>query len=57
MGEEKIRKQETKENEMIEIYNYMYKFESVCNSQNSKAFELAAAYLQVKKGTFLLKHL
>ena len=26
-------------------------FESVCNSQSSKAFELAAAYLQVKKGT------
>ena len=26
-------------------------FESVCNSQRSKAFELAAVYLQVKKGT------
>ena len=26
-------------------------FELVCNSQSSKAFELAAAYLQVKKGT------
>ena len=26
-------------------------FESVCNSQSSKAFKLAAAYLQVKKGT------
>ena len=25
-------------------------FESVCNSQSSKAFELATAYLQVKKG-------
>ena len=24
-------------------------FESVCNSQSSKAFELAAGYLQVKK--------
>ena len=23
----------------------------VCNSQSGKAFELAAAYLQVKKGT------
>ena len=26
-------------------------FESVCNSQRSKAFQLAAVYLQVKKGT------
>ena len=26
-------------------------FESVCNSQRSKAFELAAVYLQLKKGT------
>ena len=26
-------------------------FESVCNRQSSKALELAAAYLQVKKGT------
>ena len=26
-------------------------FESVCNSQSSIAFELAAAYSQVKKGT------
>ena len=26
-------------------------FESVCNSQSSKAFKLAAAYLQVMKGT------
>ena len=26
-------------------------FELVCNSQSSKAFELAAAYLQLKKGT------
>ena len=25
-------------------------FELVCNSQSSKAFELTAAYLQVKKG-------
>ena len=26
-------------------------FESVCNNQRSKAFQLAAVYLQVKKGT------
>ena len=26
-------------------------FESLCNSQSSKAFKLAAAYLQVMKGT------
>ena len=26
-------------------------FKSVCNSQITKAFELAAAYLQVRKGT------
>ena len=26
-------------------------FESVCNNQRSKAFQLAAVYLKVKKGT------
>ena len=26
-------------------------YELVCNSQSSKAFELAAAYLQLKNGT------
>ena len=26
-------------------------FKSVCNSQSNKAFDLAAAYLQMRKGT------
>ena len=46
-----MRIQETIENEMIEIVTIFTIFESVCNSQSSKAFEFAAAYLQVKKGT------
>ena len=50
----KLRIQNTIENEMIEIKikkTICIIFESVCNSQSSKAFKLAAAYLQVKKGT------
>ena len=50
-----MRIQETIENEMIQIVtNYTTIctiFESACKSQSSKAFKLAAAYLQVKKGT------
>lgn len=44
---------ETIENNIIKgIYNCTYSFwVIVCNSQSSKAFELAAAYLQLKKGT------
>lgn len=44
------------ENETV-VWNYITIiitcaiFESVCNRQSSKALELAAAYLQVKKGT------
>ena len=48
--ESKYRKQKKEK-----IYNYNYiiytSYEIVCNSQSSKTFELAAAYLQVKKGT------
>ena len=40
--------QETGENEMIEIAFLLTII--VCNSQGSKAFELATAYVQVKKG-------
>ena len=42
----KYRKQNNRR--FIIIYT---SFELVCNSQSRKAFELAAAYLQVKKGT------
>ena len=35
---------------MIEIIQLYIQFKSVCNSRSSKASELAAAYLQVKKG-------
>ena len=44
----KMRIQETGENEMIEIAFLLTII--VCNSQGSKAFELATAYVQVKKG-------
>ena len=43
-----MRIQETGENEMIEIAFLLTII--VCNSQGSKAFELATAYVQVKKG-------
>ena len=44
--ENKYRKQNNRR------YTVIYTiFKLVCNSQSSKAFELAAAYLQVKKGT------
>ena len=46
-----MRIQETIENEIRNYITIFTIFESVCNSQSSKAFELAAAYLQVKKGT------
>ena len=53
--EEKKKKKENKyiENKIIgDIQLYIYTiFKLVCISQSSKAFELAAAYLQVKKGT------
>ena len=48
-----MRIQETVENEMIEIaflLTICAILESVCNSPGSKASELAAAYVQVKKG-------
>ena len=44
----KMRIQETVQNEMIEIAFLLTII--VCNSQGSKAFELATAYVQVKKG-------
>ena len=44
----KMRIQETVLNEMIEIAFLLTII--VCNSQGSKAFELATAYVQVKKG-------
>ena len=49
-GRERENKKETIENEMIGRYITICTiFESVCNSQSSEAFELAAVYLQVKK--------
>ena len=48
-----MRIQGTVENEMIEIaflLTICTILESVCKSQSGKAFELAAAYVQVKKG-------
>ena len=43
-----MRIQETVQNEMIEIAFLLTII--VCNSQGSKAFELATAYVQGKKG-------
>ena len=43
--------QETIKTKMVEIIQLKCTiFESVCNNRSSKAFELAAAYLQIRKG-------
>ena len=51
-GEKKKKKRKLQKNEIdIDYITICTIFESVCNSQGSKAFQLAAVYLQVKKGT------
>ena len=49
---EKKKKRKLQKNEIDRDYiTICTVFESVCNSQRSKDFQLAAVYLQVKKGT------
>ena len=51
-GEKKKKKKKLQKNEIDRDYITICTiFESVCNNQRSKAFQLAAVYLQVKKGT------
>ena len=51
-GEKKKKNGKLQKNEIDRDYTTICTiFESVCNSQRSKAFELAAVYLQLKKGT------
>ena len=51
-GEKKKTKKKLQKNEIDRDYITICTiFESVCNNQRSKAFQLAAVYLQVKKGT------
>ena len=51
-GEKKKKKRKLQKKEIDRDYITICTiFESVCNNQRSKAFQLAAVYLKVKKGT------
>ena len=57
-AEKKETIQETIKTKMVEITVQLKCtiFKSVCNNQSSKAFELAAAYLQIRKGQWKEKN-